>query len=206
MTRIVTIAREHGSGGLEIARRVAAGLGWALVDRVLIDEVARLARIPREDAERFDETVNPWLFRLVKSLWAGSPEVFASAPQVDIFDADTMARFTRSAVLAVAEVGDCVIVGRGAQCILQDRADALHVFVYAPHREKLERIRRMYRDEAEALRAMEQVDRMRSEYVHFYYGCHWAQRELYGLLINSSVGEEQAAQAILCAVRKGATG
>ncbi len=203
MFRVITIAREHGSGGREVARLVAEKLGWKLVDRVLIEEVARLAKVPPEDAEKFDEAPNSWIARIAKSLWAGSAEGFAGPPQTDLFDADAMARLTRAAVLESAAAGSCVIVGRAGQCILRGRPGVLNVFVYAPLESRLTRVRNIYHDRDEALLAVNEIDRVRASYVHYYYGCHWDQRELYDVIVNTDLGIEKAAEIVLCAVRAG---
>lgn len=203
MVRVITIAREHGSGGREVARLVAEKLGWKLVDRVLIEEVARLAKVPPEDAERYDEAPNSWIGRIAKSLWAGSAEGFAGPPQGDLFDADAMARLTRAAVLEAASGGACVIVGRAGQCVLRGRRDVLNVFVYAPLDSRLGRVRNMYRDRDEALEAVNEIDRVRASYVHYYYGCHWDQRELYDVIVNTDLGIDAAAEIVLCAAHAG---
>ncbi len=200
MKRIITIAREHGSGGQEIARRVAEALGWRLVDRELIAEVAKRADVLPEDAAEYDERINPWVVRLAKGLWSGSADSFAAAPRGTVFDADLTAELTRRVVLEAALEGSCVILGRGAQCILRDREDALHVFVYAPRQERLRRLAPRHGGEQGAAIEMERVDRARAAYVQHYYGCERTARELYDLMVSTRVGIEAGARTILCAV------
>jgi cytidylate kinase len=205
MKRIITVSREHGSGGREIARRVAEALRWNLVDRALIDEVARIAKIAPEDVEAHDERVNPWLVRLAKGFWTGSADSYAGIPPEMVFDADTLARLTRHVVLDVAGVGECVILGRGAACILGLRQDALHVFIYAPLEDRLARLRARGQDEAEAAKLLHDVDRARAAFVRHYYGCDRTDRALYDLMVSSRVGEDRAVRAILAAVGRGGT-
>ncbi len=199
MKSVITLARQHGSGGAEIARRVAVRLDWKLLDRQILDEVARLARVPPEEAEAYDERVNPWVVRLAKGLWSGSADSFASAPGSGVLDADLMTALTRQVVLDVATEGRCVILGRGAQCILGEREDALRVLVYAPFSDRLRRIRARYPSESSASAAIARIDRARSAYVQHYYGCDRMDPEGYDLLVNSRLGLETAVELVLCA-------
>jgi hypothetical protein len=201
--RIVTIARESGSGGREIARGVAEALGWRLVDRVVIDEVARIAKVHPEDAQAFDERVNPWLLRLAKGLWSGAPDAIATPPTGEVFDADAMARLSRQVLLDVAGGGECVIVGRGAQCVLRDREDALHVFVFSPCEDRVKRFLARHPGHPDAAAAIAAEDRARFAYVRHYYGCDRTRPDLYDLLVNSRIGIDRAARLILCAVGRG---
>ena len=59
MFRVVTVAREYGSGGGRIAQLLAGRLGWKLLDRCLVEKIAETARIKPEIAERFDERPDP---------------------------------------------------------------------------------------------------------------------------------------------------
>jgi cytidylate kinase len=199
MKRVITIAREHGSGGKEIARRVAGTLGWRLVDRELIAEVARLADVKPEEAAAYDERLNPWIVRMAKGLWSGSADSFAAAPRGVVFDADVTAELTRRVILEVAAEGSCVILGRGAQCVLRDRDDALHVFVYAPLPDRTRRLVARHGGEPGAAVELERVDRGRAAYVQHYYASDRSARELYDLLVNSRLGLDAAARMILCA-------
>jgi cytidylate kinase len=199
MKNVVTIAREYGSGGGAIARRVAEALQWRLVDREVIAEVARLAHVRPEDAAAYDERVNPWVVRLAKGLWSGSADSFAASPCGAVFDADLTAELTRRVVLEVAAEGRCVILGRGAQCILRGREDSLHVFVYAPREDRIRRLAPRHGGASAAAIEMDRVERARAAYVQHYHGCDRAAREMYDLMVNSRVGLDAAARMILCA-------
>jgi cytidylate kinase len=203
MKNVITVAREYGSGGGEIARKVAETLSWRLVDRELIAEAARKADVPPEAAAQYDERVNPWMVRMAKGLWSGSADSFAAAPRGAVFDADLMAELTRRVILEAAAQGSCVLLGRGAQCVLRDRADTLHVFVYAPSEDRLRRLASRHGRESAARIEMERMDRSRAAYVQHYYGCDRANRELYDVMVNSRVGVEAVVRMVLCAAGHG---
>ncbi len=74
MIRIVTIEREYGSGGGEIAQLLATRLGWKLWDQLLTEEIAKLAECPRNIVEVREERTDPLYYRLFKSFLRGSYE------------------------------------------------------------------------------------------------------------------------------------
>ena len=203
MFRVVTVAREYGSGGGRIAQLLAGRLGWKLLDRCLVEKIAETARIEPQVAEKFDERPDPWFDRLAEVFWQ-SPGLrgYIGGPVPGRFDGEVAAHLTRRIIEEAAEIGDCVIVGRGSQCILQQREDAFHVFIYAPRRERLARLLR--RDarlsKAEAEKKLDAEDATRAAYVRDHYGEDWQNRHLYHLMISSCLGEKEAVSIILSAL------
>jgi cytidylate kinase len=197
--RVITIGGEHGSGRAEIAREAARALGWNLVDNSLIEAIARAAHVDCEVARHYDECVDSWFHRLRKTLWHGGYEGVATTTEAG-FDAETMAILARRVVEEAASQGNCVIVGRGGQCILQDRRDAFHVFVYAPRRHRIERLRREEGAQAHAEELMDACDRRRETYIRRHFGQEWTNPHLYDLMLCSSMGEAAAVAAIQAAV------
>lgn len=202
MYRVITISREYGSGGGAIAGMLASKLGWRLLDRAMISEVAHTAHIDPALARTYDERLDSWVHRVGKrALWHGGFSQLASVSDRDFFDADTMAALSAEVMEQAADEGECVIVGRGAQCLLQQRPDTFHVFVYAPLDLKLDRLRSRLKDVENLEEFAESVDRMRRDYIHVHYGCDWKNPHLYNLMINSGIGDATAAEAILCAAQ-----
>jgi cytidylate kinase len=203
MFRIVTVAREYGSGGGRIAQLAAGRLGWKLLDRCLVEKIAETARIEPQIAEKFDERPDPWLDRLADAFWQ-SPGLrgYIGAPVPGRFDGEVAAQMTRRVIEEAAEIGDCVIVGRASQCILQQREDAFHVFVYAPRRERLERVlsRNPQLTKAAAEKKLDVEDATRAAYVRDHFGEDWQNRHLYHLMLSFSLGEREAVSIILSAI------
>jgi len=201
MIRVITIGREFGSGGAEVARLLADCIGWKLVDRDFIDRVAHLGQVSPLEAERCDERIDPWFHRAFKALWHGGYEGSATSTggEAVVFDSDSMARLAGRVIDEAASLGECVIVGRGAQCILQERRSAFHVFVYAPWPERVERARRRLGKDVDAEAAILNTDRARESYIRRHFDQDWTDRHLYHLQVNSCIGLERAARAIACA-------
>ena len=153
MIRVLTIEREYGSGGADIAEKLAERLGWKLWDQLLTNEIARLMDCPSRTVEQHEERRDPLHYRLFKAFMRGSFEGSLNAPRMKIVDADCIREVTERVVTAAAKEGNSVIVGRGSAYYLHDRPDAFHVFVYAPFEEKVNRLRAMGKSEEEAIAA-----------------------------------------------------
>src|SRR5512147_1838813 len=98
MVKIITIEREYGSGGGEIAQLLASQLGWKLWDTQLTEEIAHLANCPRSVVEVREERRDPLYYRLFKSFLRGSYEGSINAHKLNMVDSETIMRITRGVV------------------------------------------------------------------------------------------------------------
>jgi cytidylate kinase len=99
--------------------------------------------------------------------------------------------------------GDCVIVGRGAQCILQQQKDTFHVFVYAPFCDRVCRLRTRLGSGVNIEERIQAVDGERAHYLQQTFGKAWNNPHLYDLMISSREDEGTTAQVILAAMLGG---
>jgi len=206
MFRIVTVAREYGSGGGRIAQLLAERLDWKLLDRCLVEKIAHIARVEPKLAEQYDERPDPWVNRIVRALWQGGlMRGTMAGPIPELFDADTMASLSQRVIEEAADIGNCVIVGRASQCILQERGDAFHVFIYAPRAERLRRIRSRHASRAEAELSLDARDQERAALIRRYFNQDWANRHLYDLMISSKLGEGIVLSTVMSAMGIGTT-
>src|SRR6202167_5077855 len=150
MIKIITIEREYGSVGGEIAQLIAKQLGWKLWDQLLTEEIARLADCPKSVVEVREERNDPLHYRLFKSFLRGSYEGSLNAHKLKLVDSECILKFTKSVVEHAAKTGNAVIVGRGSQQFLKNRQDTLRVFLYAPRQDKVRRLLARGKSEAEA--------------------------------------------------------
>lgn len=197
MVRIITIEREYGCGGAEIAQLVATRLGWQLWDQMLTEEIARLARCPKAVVEVREERKDPLYYRLFKSFLRGSYEGSINAPKLNLVDSETILKLTQRVVEEAAEQGNCVIVGRGSQQFLKSRADTLRFFLYAPREDKVLRLMARGKSEEEAHDLVDTVDLDRAEFVQKYFGVEWPDRSIYHAMLNTALGGEAVADTIL---------
>jgi len=201
MFRLITIEREYGCGGGTIASELANHLGWKLWDRLLTEEIARVANVDPSAVKRCDERMDSRLHRLAKSFWRGSYERNSAALGSQVFDTDRMMSMMQEVVDGIAREGNAVVVGRGTPYFLRERPDAFHVFLYAPRAEKIRRTIADGNTRAEAEDLVDSVDRERAAYIKHYFNADWPTRSLYHLMLNTAVGNEPVIQTILNTMR-----
>lgn len=197
MIKIVTIEREYGSGGGEIAQRLATQLGWKLWDQLLTEEIARLAECPKAVVEVREERTDPLYYRLFKSFLRGSYEGSLNAHKLKLVDSESILKITQRVVEHAAKAGNSVIVGRGSQQFLRNRQDTLRVFLYAPREAKLRRLLARGKSENEAEQLVDSVDQERADFIQKYFHAEWPNRALYHAMINTAIGDESVVNLIL---------
>jgi cytidylate kinase len=200
MIRVLTVEREYGSGGAQIAKRAAERLGWRLWDQSLTNEIARLMECDCRFVEERAEKRDPLFHRLMMAFMRGSHEGSLNAPRLKMADADCIRGVTERVVKRAAEAGECVIVGRGSAYYLENRSDAFHVFIYAPLEDKIRRLRAEGKTDEEARRLAETVDRDRAAFINQYFGVEWPDRHRFNLMINSKIGVDAVVDAILSGI------
>lgn len=197
MIKIVTIEREYGSGGGDIAQLLANRLGWKLWDQLLTEEIARLAECPKAVVEVREERTDPLYYRLFKSFLRGSYEGSINAHKLKLVDSESILTITERVVQHAAKTGNSVIVGRGSQHFLRNRQDTLRVFLYARREEKVRRLLARGKSEQEAEQLVDTVDRERADFIQKYFNVEWPDRSIYNIMINTAIGDEEVVRLIL---------
>jgi cytidylate kinase len=197
MIKIITIEREYGCGGGEIAQLLAKHLGWKLWDQLLTEEIARLAECPKAVVEVREERTDPLYYRLFKSFLRGSYEGSLNAHKLKVVDSESILRITERVVQHAAKTGNSVIVGRGSQQFLKNRSDTLRVFLYAPREDKVRRLIARGKSVNEAEERVDSVDRDRSDFIQKYFHVEWPDRAIYHAMINTAIGDEAVVHMIL---------
>jgi Cytidylate kinase-like family len=197
MIRIITIEREYGCGGGEIAAQLAKRLDWKLWDHLLTEEIARLANCPQSVVEVREERTDPLYYRLFKSFLRGSYEGSLNAHKLNLVDSETILKLTEKVVVHAAKDGNAVIVGRGSQRFLRDRPDTLRVYLYAPREDKVRRLLARGKTAEEAETLVDSVDQERTDFIRKYFHAEWPEHALFHTLLNTSIGEQCAVQMIL---------
>ena len=202
---VVTISRLYGSGGSEVAALVAKELGWALLDNAVVDAVAaRLGITPAEVAAR-EERIPSLAQRLAEAMALGSQDWLSplSAEKREPTD-EQLIEVTHRIVNEAIARGPTVLVGRGAQAMLAERGDAIHVFCYAPRGALIARsMTRDRLDEHGAAKKVDDTNAHREQWVRKHWGRSWRDHANYHLAVNTDwLGIAGAADLIVYAARK----
>lgn len=199
--QVLTVNREFGSGGGRIAQTIAGRLGWKLLDRDIIDAIAYAAHVDPSVVRHYDEHVDSWLRRInQQAMRSAALAAGLELGEDSVFDADEMVKLTQKIVEEARSEGNCVIVGRGAQCILQHKPDVFHAFVFAPLKERILRLRTRLEKSVNIEQRIRTVDDERAKYLQQYYGKSWCNLHLYDLMICSHEDEDATARVILQAM------
>ena len=201
---VITISRLYGSGGSEVAARVAKTLGWSLLDNAVVDAVAaRLGLTPSEVAAR-EERVPSLVARLVDALALGSHEWLSPLAESKRQPTDEqLVEVTRHIVDEAVARGPLVVVGRGAQSMLAARADVLHVFCYAPKAALVARSMARDRiDEDAAAKLVESTNAQREQWVKLHFNRSWREHGNYHLAVNTEwLGIDGSANLVVYAAK-----
>jgi len=197
---IITISRQYGAGGSEVARRVAEALDWRVVDNELIDRVAARAGLPPEEVARREERAPGFIERLALALTRSAPESFpAPAERVPEPEEASLLRVTESVVAEIAAQGRVVVVGRAAPAVLRGQHDALHVKLVAPVPFRIRTaVERLGIDPKAAEKILQDTDTSRARYLSRNYGWDWNDPTIYHMVLNTdSLGFDGATGVIV---------
>lgn len=203
MIHAVTIEREFGCGGSEIASLVASRLGWNLWDKQLTEEIARLNKSTPEAVERREWRTDPAVYRIFRDFLRGAFEGgLPPTGRLRLLDARRIAAASETAVQAAFSSGPSVIVGRGAQYFLRNRTDVFHVFLYASRDCKIRRLISNGAPQEKAIEQIDTTDRARATFVRQYLGLKWPEAHLYDVMLNTEMGESCTAAMVLQCVEQ----
>ncbi len=203
--RAITVSREYGSGGGEVAARLAGRLHWQLIDHDIVMRVAKELGITEREAQARDEQAESLLSRILNSMQGIDPALMVNAPSSAFTtDAESYRRALNNVVNAAVKQGHVVIVGRGSQVVLAKRRDVLHVRIVAPLDMRVFYVMSREGLDQEAARARIQLkDRDRVRYLQSEYQHSPADADLYDLTLNTaSLSLDQAADLVILALRQ----
>lgn len=202
---IITISRMFGSGGSDVAARVARQLGWSLLDNAVVDAVAERLGVSRAEVSSLEERVPSLAERIASTLAMSAPELAVPVADASLVEtAETrIVGVTQRVIEEAVQQGNAVLVGRGAQAVLADRPDALHVFCYAPRAFLVEyAIAHRGVKPANAEHEVDKMNRQREQYVKRHWGRDWRAFENYHLCLDTGrLGIDTAAALVVAAAR-----
>ena len=185
--RVITIGRQYGSNGHDIAKKLSQRLGIHYYDKELIKIAAERQHISYEELLKVDEKrANPWRYPVEDEVQMDRK--FRFEPMNDVLF------YTQAEIIkGLAEKEDCIIVGRCADEILKGTNGCRSVFIHAPFEKRVERImERASIDEREAATLIKKIDKQRRYYYNYFTDKKWEDMTQYDICLDSgSIPEEQ---------------
>ncbi len=188
---VITIGREHGSGGHMVARKLSEILGIPCYDREMITLAAKNSGLSEEIIRLHEQKkTSSFLYSLQMSSYT-----------LPISDMIYIAQSNIIKNLAATE--SCIIVGRCADHILKDFDNCFNLFIYAPFEHRMKRVREHYGcTEKNIERYISRKDRERADYYQFNTHTKWGDYKNYDLMLNSEAGIDATAKIAAVAAKE----
>ena len=181
---VITIGRQLGSGGKEMAELLARELGVSVYDKALLQAAACESGIDASVFEQADESESSSLFGSFFSIHGSISEYFSGGSCIDN---DRLFEIQSEAIRNIAQNESCIIVGRCAEYVLRDHPAMFSIFITADHADRVERVMRAEGLEREAaVEFIEKNDKKRRSYHDYYATTHWGEAGSYDLCVNVS--------------------
>ena len=182
---VITVGRQYGSGGAEMAKRLGERLGLHVYDKEILKMTSEESGIRESYFHLADEKAgNKLLYRIIHSL---IPENGTPSLGSDLISSDNLFRFQSSVIRKLAQEESCIIIGRCADYVLDGTETLVRLFVYAEIEERINKVREKgYFPEEDILKNIKRIDRERRDYYRYYTGKSWENLENYDLMINTT--------------------
>lgn len=192
---VITIAREYGSGGREIAKELSEIMGIKFYDDELIKLIAKESGYSEDVLRDVDENATNSLLYTLSMSATHNVAMMVNGHGTPVGDKAFMA--TAEIIKELAEKESCIIVGRCANSVLKGRDNVISVFIYTDVEKRIDRICEYENcTRSEAAVRLKKVDRRRSFYHNYYSDTKWGDRHSYDICIDSKLGTDKVAQII----------
>lgn len=183
---VVTISREFGAGGSDLATELGTRLGWPVLDHALVERVAQRLKLDPRTVEVLDEHPPTLFSRVASALLIAPVESPMLLDTTQVLSPDAVADASRAAITEAVATPPVIIVGHGGQLMLRDRPHTLHVRLVAPIEARVKRIcARGGCDARTAAADIHRIDDARTAYIRRYFHHDLRDPLLYDLTINT---------------------
>jgi cytidylate kinase len=210
---VITISRQFGSGGNEIAEQVGRILGYPLFDKQMIARAAMEEGLTDQEAIDYSEDnykVKGFLERLFGQtrqisharVWVVTKEGLNQSEEIPLTEENAL-QLVQRAIQKACEAGNVIVVGRGGQALLQHCPNVLHVRIETPLEQRIQRIKAQFKlARHPAIDLIDERDEISADYVKRIYGVDWQDPFLYHMFLNTGKLEfDSAARLIVEAAR-----
>ena len=194
---IITIGRQFGSGGREVAKKLAEVMNVAFYDKELLAEASKDSGICQEVMETYDEKQGKRGFFSLMGNIQGRMDPAGMYLEMPLNHRIFLAQF--DTIRRIADEGPCVIVGRCADYVLRDHPNVINIFIKASQEERIRRIVDIYGiDPADAEESIRKADKQRASYYNYYATGTWGSVDNYHLCVDTGVMGIEGAVDLIC--------
>ena len=197
---VITISRQVGAGGTVLGKKIADALGYDYYDKKILELASAKTGISEEVFERAEKEHNSFLYSLATANYAGYS---ASLFNIEMNTSDNLFAIQSNIIKEIAQKGNCVIVGRCANQVLDEEKDVLKVFLHADKDFRVANVaeqNNIILKDAEAL--VKKLDKKRAAYYNFFTSGTWGDASDFDISINTSkISFSKAADLIINCVK-----
>lgn len=199
---VITIARQFGSGGREIGRRLADKLSIPFYDKRLITIAAKESGMDPELLKSVDEkAANSLLYALSMGAAAAIDGGFYLTPELPMNDKLFLLQHD---IIKKLSAEPCVIIGRCGDYVLKNRKDCVKLFIYADFDKRIDyAVKKHGVPPEKAKSVVSRTDKVRANYYNYYSSETWGDPNIYDLCINSgTLGTDGSVELICCYLKQ----
>ncbi|QCQ23111.1 AAA family ATPase [Desulfoglaeba alkanexedens] len=190
---VVTVSKEFASESEDFARSLSDRLGYSILDKQIVAAAAQELNLSETEALSFQKERESRLLRLIDRYTSTVVQRIVDRSYGRLDD-QAYHQVTVNLVKKVAEEGNVIIFGWGAQCILEDHPDALHLRLVKRIEDRVRWLRTHFdMDERSARELIDREERESATYIEHYFNRSWDDAHLYHLVLNLSKIPLQAA-------------
>lgn len=183
--KTITISREYGSGGRIIGKILSEELGFDFYDKEIVSLVAKESGFNKDYIDEVEEKKdskfwdNPYMINTVFNFKDFNKSNISNKDKIQIIQSDIIRNLTNNK--------PCIIIGRCADYVLNDREDVLNIFIYSNMEDKINRVINEYKvDEKDIENIIKNMDKSRANYYEMYTGQKWGNTKNYHMSLDSS--------------------
>jgi len=182
---IITISRQFGAGGRTLSRMIAKKLDYLYLDEVIIERIAKKARVSEGSVKSMERTAGGKLSKFFSIMLNQEYIDRLLGEERGYIDEELYFKLLHEIILELSSKGDVIVMGRGGQYILADNKNAIHIYLVADMQHKIEFMQRFYKvDAAKAKQMVDRGEKMRTNFYSKFGKKNYDDPMLYDLVIN----------------------
>lgn len=184
----ITISRQFGAGGRTLGERLCERFGFHLVDELMIDELARKAKVKGDWLTAMEKEASSTLLGLLSSMVSSGHFLKTPAAPGEEFERQKYKDFLRRIMSTMANEGGYILLGRGSQFVLRNHPKVFRVLLVAEYEDRVKfMVQRYHLSEDEAKKIIKEKETQRAAVATKIFGADIDDPKLYHIVLNTSL-------------------